>query len=158
MGRAERVTEYIKQHDRKLFCAPNAAGTLCIWRKVDRLETYDVDGLSITFALPDQHLVTYLTDTWTQKGTPVEWGLLPIMDRIREIDLWANEKMVHNLIKDYEKKAEEDRKARNDKHEEFSEILRDDFKHSFGDHIVGSLVDKEKEKKRQLRKEIKNGY
>lgn len=152
MGRAERITEYVKQHDYKLFCdKDHRTGTYCIFRKTIKFETYDVDGTTISFALPDRHMVTALTDNWNINGVPVDWGLLPIMDRIRRIDLWNNEVMVQKMISEYEKADEDKRKTRMDKHEDQAEMFRHDFKKSFGDHIVGNLIDKDKEKKRNER-------
>lgn len=156
MGRAERITEYIRNHDDKLICKMDAiAGTLCIYRKTLKFETYDIDGERVTFSLPDLHFVTALTDNWNRNGKPVDWGLLPIMDRIRRIDLWQNEVMVQKMISEYEKADEDERKKRMDRHEAQADVFRHDFQKSFGDHVVGNLIDKDKEKKR---KDLKNGY
>ena len=155
MGRAERITEYIRNHDDKLICKMNAiAGTLCIYRKTLKFETYEIDGERVTFSLPDLHFVTALTDNWNIKGKPRDWGLLPIMERIRQIDLWQNEVMVQKMISDHEKIDESKKRERMDKHEAQADVLRHDFKKSFGDHIVGNLIDKEKEK---TRKDLQNG-
>lgn len=156
MGRAECITEYVRLHDRKLFCARDAvAGTLCIFRKTERLETYDVDGHRITFALPDRHMVCALTDNWSIRGNPVDWGLLPIMEHIRKIDLWSNECHITNLLESYKQSDIEKRKAIRSEGEAQADVFRHDFKKTFNDFNVNSLINKDAEKSR---KDLKNGY
>lgn len=89
MGRAERITQEIKLHDRLLYCERREEGKLCIFREGKRVETYHMDcGSVLHFVRPTPHFVFALTDNWKMDGKPVEWGILPIMNRLRANDLW----------------------------------------------------------------------
>lgn len=104
MGRAKRVTSYIKTHDPELYCE-RRDGKLCVLRKGQRIESYDVDGVSIGFVRPAPSTVFWLTDNWCEDGMSVEWGLLPIANRLKKIDLWNNRDVAREIINGHEQKA-----------------------------------------------------
>lgn len=102
MGRANVVTDYIKRYDSQLYCK-DREGKLCIFRKGQRIESYDVDGVTIDFVRPAPHFVCALTDDWTTNGKPVEWGLMPILERLQSHNLWERD-IVKELQNAYDKK------------------------------------------------------
>ncbi len=111
--RADRITRELRQYDPCLF-ARKEQDMIKIFRRTNRLEFYDVDGISVGFLKEDPHLVCALTHNWSVNGTPVEWGLLPIMKKIRESDLWNRDGLADELIASYDKMAESrDRQIKN---------------------------------------------
>ena len=88
MGRAERVTKAVKSYDSKLYCEKSREGKLCVYRKSSRIESYDLNGQLIHFVRPAPYFVFALTKDWRLASEPVEWGLVPIVERLRALDLW----------------------------------------------------------------------
>lgn len=143
MGRAERITEYLKTYDSKLYCASSKEGKLCVYRNSTRYESYSLDDDSIlTFARPAPHYIFALTEDWSMKTESVDWGLLPIMDRIRSSDLQQRD-IVGELEKHYEAQEKSNARDRMNKTEDFLHEFRDSFKNTFKDVNTASLEKKD---------------
>ncbi len=137
--RADRITRELRQYDPCLF-ARKEQGMVKIFRRTNRLEFYDVDGVSIGFLKEDPHLVCALTHNWSVNGVPVDWGLEPICKKIRESDLWNRDTLADELISSYEKAAEsKDRQQRND-NEAFLSDFRPQFARAFNDVNTSGLA------------------
>lgn len=145
MGRAERITEYIKRYDHELYCE-DREGKLCIYRKGSRVEYYDVEGDSYGFVRPDPHFVLALTHNWKQSGYPVEWGLHPIYERLQSSDLWKRD-MVSEIEENYAKKEQSDQRKLSNDTESFLKDFRRSFAKSFDD-VNTSAMDKTKDSRR----------
>jgi hypothetical protein len=91
VGRAEQVTDFIKRFDRQLYCEKGRDGKLRVFRKDQRIESYDVDGITILFTRPAPYLVFALTEDWTLNTAAIDWGLEPILARLKACDLWARD-------------------------------------------------------------------
>lgn len=146
MGRAEHITHHIKSHDHKLYCGKHETGVLCIFRESQRTETYDIDGDVIHFIRPAPHFVSALTHDWSLKGRPVDWGILPIMKRLDDLDLWKRD-LVGEIEKNDSKKKEAEKRDLQNKSEDFLSDYRSTFKKAFADVNVSSL---EKTDKRRV--------
>lgn len=96
--RTRRITQELQKHDRSLYAIKSESGMFQVWRKADKWSAADVD-VDESGSNPTQFILA-LTDTWTLKGNPVEWGLDPIMRRIQEMDLWTKESFLDNLRKE----------------------------------------------------------
>lgn len=118
MGRAERISNFIKAHDSKLFVERDCVGKLCIYRKGVKVEWFDVDGETIGFVRPNHHLVMHLTHNWHALGESVDWGLDVILTRLQQIDLW-NRNIVDEIESDYEKRERQTKRNASNKHEDF---------------------------------------
>lgn len=138
MDRIERITKELRRHDRELF-AMKQMGQVRVFRRVKRWEMLNFEGNMIGFLKEDPHLVFALTHDWTVKGRPVEWGLLPIMKKIRECDLWGRDTLADELIASYEKaSARQERHIKNEA-EAFAGEFHSQFKKTFSDVNVSSL-------------------
>lgn len=150
MGRAERITEFIRAHDSKLF-AKYSSGTLCIYRQSSSVEWFDVDGSSIGFVRSTPHLIMALTQNWHVLGQPVDWGLDVILERLQKIDLW-NRDLAQEAEDQYdEHKAKTARDASN-KHEDFLREFKAPMQQAFNDINVSNL--KKIDKRRNMEKKI----
>lgn len=125
MGRAERVSKAVKRYDPKLYCE-RREGKLCVLRKSSRVETYDVDGLLIDFVRPAPSFVFALTHNWKMNGEPVEWGLLPIIERLRMNDLWSRD-LADECIRATEKATESKEREKASNNEAFLKDFRRQF-------------------------------
>lgn len=143
MGRADVVTSEIRKHDPKLFCR-SREGKLCIYRESTRVETYYLDDNVILHSVRSApHFVMALTDSWKFDGEAVDWGLEPILARLRDMDLWNRD-----LVSEMEKKHDEHeqkklRELRNNS-EDFLYEFRDKFKETFKDVNVSTVHKKDR--------------
>lgn len=92
MGRAQSITSKVRSHDYKLYCRKNREGKLCVYRQGSSVERYDLEGGESLFCVRSTpHLVFAITHNWKESGYSVDWGIEPIMARIRAHDLWSRD-------------------------------------------------------------------
>jgi hypothetical protein len=125
--RARRITKAISDYDYDLY-AKDDHGTIRIYRKCKELHkeklTYDLDVLNI---VRNDYLVMSLTDTWGVRGKAVDWGIEPILARIKALDLWNSD----NLSSEFFKQEEKDELARGKAFRNNVESFLYDFKAGF---------------------------
>lgn len=152
-----KYTRAVKAYDRLLYCAPNDKGTLCIFRKLKRFVPVVIgDDFKLLNLVEDKYLVFALTDTWSVRGAPRAWGIDFVLDRLREIDTQARERLFE------EREAEErrlqeskDRHIRNEA-EAWAADNRRAFAKAFDD-INTTSVSMDEPIKRLRDRSIKNG-
>ena len=113
MSRASRVTNEIKKYDSKLFCEKSDDGSFAIYRMTYRYEYHNLGKFGIISTIPDKFLVFKLTDNWSQRGQPVDWGIEPILNRLKAMDLWKDFTAYDQLKLDeikYQESKERDRR------------------------------------------------
>lgn len=143
MGRVERITEAIKSHDRLLYCDESREGKLCIYRKSTRLEAYRLDDDSVLqFARPAPHFIFALTHNWKMDGRNVDWGIEPIMARLRAIDLW-NRDLAEEFIQQEEKEIESSERERKNTTEAFLKDFRRQFAKTFDGVNTANMAKKD---------------
>lgn len=152
--RAETITRKLREHDRELYCGKNKEGTLCVFRNTRTTEAYEVDGSTIIFVRTSPYYVFSLTRDWTARTEPVEWGIEPIMQKVRYGDLWNNDQLVEDLIKGYEKDKESSERDFQNETEAFLKDWRRQVAKDFAD-VNTSTMDKTDPRKKW---EKKNGY
>lgn len=72
---AYRLTQALKDHDSALLARKGDDGKIHVYRKGER----------------QLHHVFSLTENWTTNSRPVEWGLEPIIQRLKAIDTWNHD-------------------------------------------------------------------
>lgn len=138
MGRAEQITKAVKSYDSKLYCEKSREGKLCVYRRGSRIEPYDIDGLAINFVRPAPHFVFALTHDWKLAGRPVDWGVLPIMNRLKAIDLWQRD-LAEESIKSVERASESYQRDMGNSIESFLYDFRSSFKKATADINTASM-------------------
>lgn len=147
MGRAEVITRAVKQYDRELYCGRDKEGKLCIFRKSLRWEAYELEeNVVLRVARPAPHLVFPLTDNWKSQGMPVDWGVMPILDRLRAHDL-HNRDLVRELEKEYDKNKEQLARESHNQAEACASEMRNQFKKAFADVNTSSMAKIERKRK-----------
>jgi hypothetical protein len=153
LGRAEYITKHLRAYDRELYCAEDTEGKLCVWRKISRVESYSIDGVSIGFVRPDSHRVFSLTHNWGVKGRPADWGILPIIEKLKSCDIWQRD-IVSDLEVQQEKIDKENTRAMDNQNEAFLKDFRSQFAKATNDVRVANM-DMKKDLRRTNEKKIK---
>lgn len=109
MGRVDSLTREVRRHDSKLFVKEHN-GALCLFRMGTAYDSYDFDGMSIIYSRPHPYFVFSLTEDWTLRTKPVEWGAVPLLDKIKSSDLW-NRDIVGKFTKQDEKDKESEKRS-----------------------------------------------
>lgn len=110
--RAERLTQVVRQYDKSLYVKRNpVAERLEVWRQdIPR----DLFGLALSRRDSDQMVLT-ITDDWTIKGSPVDWGIEPILWKLKSMDSWRDDSYFDKMVKDRDKVDElKQRRMRNE--------------------------------------------
>lgn len=151
MGRAERITSAVKAHDRELYCERDMEGKLCIFREGHSWENHPLkDGNLLRVLRPVPHLVFALTDSWSIRGRSVDWGIEPIMKRLKAMDLWNND--IVGILEEQDLKDEESAaRDRDNMNESFLYEFRDQFKKTFDGINTSSLAKTDLRKKNEKR-------
>ncbi len=153
MGRAEYITKHLRSYDRELYCAEDTEGKLCVWRKVSKAERLTYEGVNLVFVRPDSHRVFSLTHDWGVKGRPADWGILPIMAKVKSCDIWQRD-IVRDLEIQEEKIEKSASRDLDNKNEAFLKEFRPQFAKAFNDTRVANM-DMKKDLRRTNEKKIK---
>lgn len=136
--RLSRLDKELKNHDSKLFAIRLASGMIHVRRKASNVGDSDFDIESGNSG-PPSYFVCALSDNWSQLGNPVDWGIEPVLDRIKTMDLWAS----HHSLKDMRERREREQrdKERQNKNEIRAKALdlRKDFAKAVNDINTSSL-------------------
>lgn len=155
VGRAEAITERLRGYDPMLYCEKSREGKLCVYRKGQRIESYFIDevGAVVQFVRPAPFFIFAITDDWSLQGLSVDWGIEPIMQRLKRIDSW-NRDIAEEAIRQAEEKEEAITIDRQNKTESFLKDFRRQFAKATNDINTSTLERKDSRKNRR----IKNGY
>lgn len=147
MGRAERITRAIQEHDGQLF-AKREGEVIHIFRKWKKYVPIWLDEASyILHARPDRHLIFSLTDNWTVHGSPVDWGIEPIIARLKAMDLWGRSDFMDEWFKERERIEQSKRRDFRNNVESFMYDFRDQFKKATKDINTANLEKIDRRKK-----------
>ena len=151
MGRAERVSRFIKSHDDKLFAERNSEGKLCIYRKGQTVEWYELNRDSYGFVRSTPHFIMALTHNWHVLGKPVDWGLDVILQRLQSIDLW-NRDLASEQERMYDENKEKLRRQSANTHEDFLRESKSTFQSAFKDINTANFrkIDKRKTREKMI--------
>lgn len=146
MDLAQKYTVALRKHDENLFARKEPDGIIKVYEKSYHYETYDVDGDTVHFLVPSPKFVMAVTDNWSVRGKPVEWGLLPLIQKIKSIDWHNAQAELHRIEEENEKLKKSKERDFANKAESFAYDFRDSFKKTFSDYNVASLKKKYRRK------------
>lgn len=133
MGFAERMTKEIKKYDKDLILLRDDHGRLSLWREVNQVEYFDLDGISFGYSYPKKQLVFHMTNNFSASGKPVEWGLVPVLNRLRAMDLKSRPEWFEEFMNLEEKEAKSKERDFENTVESFMYEFRDSVKKTFSD-------------------------
>jgi len=137
--RARRLTHFLKTHDPELY-ARDDGQSIKVYRRCKefRLESlgYETPVLNL---VRNDHLVMSLTDTWGVKGKRVDWGIEPVMARIKALDLWNSNNLADQFFKEEEEHEKQKAKDFSNNVESFLYDFRSQFKKATSDINTSNL-------------------
>ena len=150
-------TKALKRYDLDLYVDRNKDGAACVFRRVKRFVPVCVsEGFKLLNLIEDKQFVFALTDTWTLKGKPVDWGIDDVLGRIRKLDVWANKNLFDEMDAENERIEQIRQKDLKNEMEAFWSDEHSRFKKATGDILTHSMSKDSKRKILQDRS-IKNG-
>lgn len=150
-GRKESLTHALKKYDDKLYFDKNMEGKLCLYRKNYRPERYHLeDNVYLTFLRPSPDLVFALTHNWQLGGEEVEWGYMPILERLKSIDLQKRD-LVADIFENYEKNEKQNERKLKNSNEDFLREKKHVFQKAFEDINVSNMSMRPKKTKYDLK-------
>lgn len=84
--RLNRINTELGFFDRELYAVKTGDGIVQIYRKGVRWESFAFGKDLLKYSRPAPHYVLSLTHDWSLNGDPAEWGIEPLLARLREID------------------------------------------------------------------------
>jgi hypothetical protein len=145
--RENRITKEIKLLDHKLFCEKDRLGVFHVMREGFRHESYEFGEDVIRFLIPDPKHIVSLTHNWSISGEPVEWGLEPLIKKLREIDGWNEDAPVNHLREGMERDHESKARDRQNEAESFLKDFRKQFAKTFDDVNTSNMEKIDKRRK-----------
>jgi len=149
-----RIEQTLKKHDPKLFLSKNGFGEAQIMRQSTKAVAYEVDGVSLINYESAPHYIISLTEDWTGRTPPCEWGLEAITRKLQEIDGWNSDSLVNKMFEHNEKVDKAKARALQNETEAFVKDWRSDFAKHTSDLLTHSLEKKDSRRK----KDQKHGY
>lgn len=132
----KRLTRELKAYSRDLYAERSPNGAVQIYRKATRYESYEFDGKTLTVALPMPQLIVCLTDDWTMRGNPVEWGIEPVCWKIRSIDSHRDDSYFEKMVKQREEEEENKKRAKKNEFRAIAADMRKDFAKATNEIVV----------------------
>ena len=133
MASVSRLNSEVKKYDRELCAERDAYGRTVIRRKTVHYDRFNMDGFDLIVSRPAKHFIMALTHNWQLDGNYAEWGIEPVLNRLKAMDLWQNDKMVEQMIADQEKQGQIKEKDYKNNVESFLIDFRRQFARSFND-------------------------
>lgn len=133
--RTRDLTRELQSHDHDLFCKRDPeTGCRHVMRKhnVYRHLVMNDDAVLFYPVSCPQHVLS-LTHNWSMNGEPVDWGLVPLMNKIRAIDTHYGSSEIDALPEMYEQAAVAKKRDFSNKTEAFLKEFRPQFAKTFGD-------------------------
>lgn len=155
----QSYTKALKRYDKDLFARRNQDGVLCVFRKQKRFEPVVVsDTFKFLNLIEGIQYIFSLTENWTLSTKPRQWGIDRVLERIREIDGWENERMFDEIDRKNEAVDKSKERSFRNETEAFFADHRSEFVKTF-DENMGCIhsLSKDEPKKRLKDRSIKNG-
>lgn len=150
-------TKALRSYDRELFAGRTKDGVACVFRRHKRyVPVCEFNGQPLMSLYEDKQFVFALTDNWTAKGNPRDWGIDFVLNRIKEIDVLANERLIDELDAQNEKVDKSRQRGLRNEMEAFWSHERRRFAKATDDILTHSLS-KDEPKKRLKDRSIRNG-
>lgn len=142
-AKTRSLTRALKKYDSDLF-ADRSDDLIGVYRRTIHWQSYDYLGALLHFSRPSLDPVLFLTDNWKINGRPVEWGIEPIMDRIRELDCWNKDRFYEEFVAERERLSNNKKRAFKNEVKARAADMRKDFAKAVNDINTSSLgkVDK----------------
>lgn len=138
-GIEPRLTARIQKYDPALYVYRNVEGKALIMRQGSRLEDSDYGMDDLDDSLRNPQLILALTDNWRLTGKPVDWGMEPILDRLRSMDSWRDDKWITERKRNRERDEETQKQSKRNEFRAIAADLRKEFAQATNDINTSTL-------------------
>ncbi len=139
MTRLGRINREIKLYDRQLYAVQSTTGLIQIMRNNRRWDVYILDGKSLIYGSDSPHLILNLSRDWGHGSDPADWGLEPLVERLRDMDQWRDDSSYDKMVKQRELVDENKKRALKNDMRARALDLRRDFAKATNDINVSNL-------------------
>lgn len=140
MSRVSILNNHLRDYDDKLYCRVGSTGAIDVMRRAYKFDIFTWNGGTYRHLRPISNFIFSLTDDWKPTGRAVDWGIDPLINRLKAMDLWNNPRFAEDLIQSYEKKEKaKDRDFKNSV-ESFFYDFRRQFARTFDDVNTSTLA------------------
>lgn len=136
--RTIQITKALQGYDSLLY-AKEVGSRVDIFRKSFEYVAYDLDGTTLLAPKEVPHRIFSLTDNWKAFGRPVEWGIEPILAKIRAGDLWKRDIASEQIASKENEEKSQERAFRNETEAFLKDQRRAIAKH-WGDINTSTMV------------------
>jgi len=147
VSRVGSLTRALWEHDKDLFARKDGY-IVNIYRKNKRFFRGAVNESNFYVLQDSPDYVFSLTDTWTHKGIPIEWGIEVVLARVKAMDIWNHDTLFKEMEVENEKVDASTRRNFRNNLEGFLGDFRSQFAKATNDINTGTLN----------KKELRNGY
>ncbi len=140
-AREWEMTKHLRAHDKDLICRRSGLdGPYCVLQKSQAWDSYQLgEGATLTYSRPTFNLVFALTDTWTKQGKPRNWGIEPVIQRVKEHRFERHEEQLRELEASYAKAKEASAKDLSNTSEAFLRDFRSQYAKATNDINTSTL-------------------
>ena len=142
-----RLNIELKFFDRELFAQRNEH-TVQVFRRGTAWESFDFMGGRLHYSRPSPHYVFSLTHNWQANGRPVDWGIEPILGRLREIDN-HNRDVLSDLWEENEKRELLRKREAHNERKAAAYDMRRDFARAVNDVNTSTLAKTDLRRKKE---------
>lgn len=141
--RVRSLNQAIQSHDRDLYVRRESHG-INVYRKGTAFDYFDLDGFRLLYSRPNPKFILALTDNWNVTGKPVDWGIEPVIQRLKAIDMQGDFNEVTTLMDQMEKDEEQKIISKRSKFEDMAKEMRPVFAKAFDGVNTSTLAKTDK--------------
>lgn len=105
-ARVESLNQHLKSHDRALYAQRSSNGVIQVYRQGTRWESFGWGDGVMHYSRPSPHFILALTENWTLNTPGVDWGIEPVIWKLKEWDSWRDGGPLHFMRKERERAAD----------------------------------------------------
>jgi hypothetical protein len=79
------------------------------------------------YSRPNPHFILSLTEDWTLKSPGVDWGIEPVLWKLKEWDGWRDDTQLDQMRRERERAEENQKRAKQNEFRAIAADLRRDF-------------------------------
>ena len=104
--RLGQINRVVSGYDPRLFAIRSSDGVIHVLREGTKPGDSDY-SLDHPVSRPNPQFIFCLTETWQLGGRPVDWGIEPVWNHLRELDTWGRYSRPEDRL--HEMRAQRDR-------------------------------------------------
>lgn len=126
-GRVKTITSHLKRYDSDLFADRNNDGFINIMRNHKVYDHFKYQDKNLFVSAIRPQFVTVLTSDWTHNTDPVEWGIEPLLHKIKQMDQWTKKENALEEIRRHNEQVDKnkERALRNEVRARAADLRRD---------------------------------